>query len=454
MTKTTKLLLLVTLFVAAGWTQSIAQCGTFANSSDPDAAETAHVLYRQSFKKGDFAKALPNWEKAFKMAPAADGKRSTQYLDGIDMYKDFFQKATDDTKKAEYAAKIKELYDQMAECYPKEASYAYGRKAYDMLYTINEQRDQILTAGLKAFEVGNTDVEYIVFYPVTEAILYLFPLKQVTKEQARDAYQKMMDIADANIKANKDKASWEKTKADTKTAFIAIEDYIFDCDYFKAKLLPVSDPNNFEIVKDTYTQLIAHGCTKADPDIASLAAKYDALAASINAQRLDEFNKNNPAVVANNLYKDGKYRDAVAKYNEAIAAESDNSKKASHYCSIASIEGRKLGQMSKARAHAYQAAKLRPGWGKPYMLIGDLYAKSTKKCGDAFQSRLVILAAVDKYAHAKAIDSSVAGEANKKIASYRKHFPEKGDVHMRGLKVGQSVKVKCWIGENVKLRIN
>ena len=121
--------------------------------------------------------------------------------------------------------------------------------------------------------------------------------------------------------------------------------------------------------------------------------------------------------------------------------------------SIASIEGRKLGQKSKARADAYQAAKLRSGWGKPYMLIGDLYAKSSRSCGDAFDARLVILAAIDKWAHAKSIDPSVAAEANKKINSYKKSYPDKGEAHMRGLHAGQPVKVKCWIGETVKLRV-
>ncbi len=457
MTKTKTAFLFIVLFVFASITQSIAQCGTFAQAPNKDEAVNNHVIYRQHIKKKDYKAAFPIWKKVFDVAPAADGQRSTQFTDGVEIYKSFFAEETDEAKKAEYANKIKELYDQMAQCYPNEASYAYGRKAYDLLYTVNAPRKEIFDAGMKALELGGEKSEYIVYYPLTEAVLYLFPLKQVTKEQARQAYQKMMEIADLNIKNNKtEAASWQKTKDDTKASFVAIEDYIFDCDYFKEKLMPAynADPDNFELIKSTYKDLIQHGCTKDDPDIAQLAAKYDKYAAQINAEKQAEFDANNPAVVASKLYKSGQYREAAAKYEEAIDKETDNMKKASYYMSLASIEGRKLGQYSKARADALHAAKLHSGWGKPYMLIGDLYAKTSKNCGDAFESRLAIIAAVDKWAYAKSIDPSVASEANKKIGSYRKHFPDKGEAHMRGLHPGNTVKVKCWIGETVKLRVN
>lgn len=456
MTKTKTGLFLIALFLFVGWAPSYAQCGTFTESGNKDKAETAHVLYRQAIKNKDFKKAFPNWKIAYDMAPAADGKRSTQYTDGVEIYKSLYAEEQDASKKAEYAAQISKIYDQMAECYPKEGSYAQGRKAYDLLYTVNAPREEILAAGKKAMELGGDKTEYIVFYPLTEAILYLFPLKKVTKEEARATYQKMIDIADHNIANNKaEAATWQKTKEDTKAAFVAIEEYIFDCDYFKAKLMPTykADPENYELIKSTYTSLIHHGCAKSDPDLASLAAKYEAKAGAINAQRQAEFDANNPGVIARKLYKEGKYREAVAKYNEAISAESSGDKKAGHYFSIASIQGRKLGQYSKARANAIQAGKLRSGWGQPYMLIGDLYAKTSKNCGDAFNARLAIIAACDKWGHAKAIDSSVASQANKKINSYKKHFPEKGEAHMRGIQPGQSVKVKCWIGETVKMRI-
>ncbi len=455
MTKTFASLLFILAYSLMVTPAVSAQCGTFKQSGDEEAALNAHVIYRQAIKRKDYKAAFPEWQKAFSMAPAADGKRSTQYIDGIEIYKYFLSQEQDAGKKAEYTKKIKDLFDQWAQCYQEEAGLAMGRKAYDLLYTFNAPREEIFEAGMRAVEDGR-GTEYIALYPLTEAVLYLFPEKAITKEQARDAYQKMMALADKRIAAKQDVANWQKAKKDIQESFTAIEAYIFDCDYFKKKLLPAyqADPDNFDVVKSTYTQLIQHGCTKDDPEIAALASKYDAMAAQINAEREAEFEANNPNIAAKKLYDQGDYRGAAAKYEEAIAKETDSEKKAGYLMALASIQGRKLGQYSQARKNALQAAKLRPNWGKPFMLIGDLYAKTGKKCGDAFNARLAIIAAVEKYQHAKSIDPSLADEAAKKIAIYRHHYPDKGEAHMRGLTPGQPVKVKCWIGETVKLRVS
>ena len=120
--------------------------------------------------------------------------------------------------------------------------------------------------------------------------------------------------------------------------------------------------------------------------------------------------------------------------------------------SKASIQGRKLKKYSAARATAREAAKLRPNYGRPYMLIGDLYATSAGKCGDSWNQRLAIIAAIDKYNYAKSIDPTVAEEAGKKVSKYRSSLPDSNDGFMRGVKAGDTQKVGCWIGESVKVR--
>ena len=63
-----------------------------------------------------------------------------------------------------------------------------------------------------------------------------------------------------------------------------------------------------------------------------------------------------------------------------------------------------------------------------------------------------VLAAIDKYAYAKSIDSEVAEDANSKIARYSAYKPEKQDGFMRGVSEGSSITVNCWIGETVRVR--
>ena len=137
-----------------------------------------------------------------------------------------------------------------------------------------------------------------------------------------------------------------------------------------------------------------------------------------------------------------------------IEMEEDDTKKGEYYFSIASIQFRKLKNSSTARATARKAAQLKPNWGRPYLLIGDMYASSTRCKKDAFGKGLIVLAAIDKYAYAKSIDDNeeVAADANRKIGLYNRSIPMKGDAFQRGLTDGKSMNTGCWIGETVRLR--
>ncbi len=179
---------------------------------------------------------------------------------------------------------------------------------------------------------------------------------------------------------------------------------------------------------------------------------YESWAAQENAQRQAEFEANNPGVAAKKLYDAGDYQGAINKYKEAIANEPDASKQAGYQFSMASILFRKLKKYSEARSNAREAAKKRPGWGRPYMLIGDMYGQSARNCGDSWNQRLAILAAVEKYNYAKSIDPEVAQEAGERVSKYRASMPDQSEGFMRGVKAGQTAKVGCWIGETVKVR--
>lgn len=92
--------------------------------------------------------------------------------------------------------------------------------------------------------------------------------------------------------------------------------------------------------------------------------------------------------------------------------------------------------------------------GAAYMLIGRLYASSGPICGPGtgWDSQIVTWPAIDKWKKAKSVDPSVAAEANKLINRYRKFMPSKEDIFQRGLKVGQSYNIPCWIKEKTVIR--
>jgi hypothetical protein len=367
---------------------------------------------------------------------------------------------TDEAKKKEYYDMIIKLFDQHAECYPKEKALNLGLKVYEMFYNLRAPYADNLKACEDAVEAGGDNTSYAVFVPYASIAVYNFKNGVMEAEQARKIYLLLNEIADKKIAAGDEMAAYyEQAKGAANGTFAEIESDIFDCEYFKKKLEPDyrKNPEDTEMLKYIYSKLTKQGCDETDVFVAEVKKKYEEVAAEINAGRLAEYYAENPGEHGVALYKEEKYQEALEKFKAGIkkeeAGENDGEKLANYYFYMASVEFRQLGKYNDARNHARKAAKLKGGWGRPYMLIGDMYAKASRSCGkDAFDAQLAILAAIDKYSYAKSIDSSVSSEANKKIGSYSAHKPKQEDAFMRKVKEGQKMKVPCWIGETVTVR--
>ena len=144
---------------------------------------------------------------------------------------------------------------------------------------------------------------------------------------------------------------------------------------------------------------------------------------------------------------------AIGFYKQAIEMTEDENEKANSYYGLSGAYF-KSGSNSTARSYAYKAIELKPSWGKPYVLIGDIYAASANECGsNSFESAMLYSAAIDKFITAKSKDSSVIDFANKKIASYSKYLPSNEDAFFNGFKEGDAYTVGCWINELTKVRI-
>lgn len=458
--------LVYVLWPAAG----IAQCDNWVGKPFQSDAENAHSIYRQALKSNDYALAFENWKTAFKLAPAADGKREYHYTDGITIYKHLLSTATDEKLKSEYKATIISLYDQAIQCYQSksittktnsEAEYKqkigflYGRKAYDMFYTINSPYEDNMVALNQCIQNAGDNAEYIIFDPYANIMVWEYKQGRMPKQKVVEIYQQLNQIAEYNI-ANNEKLSegYQQAQAAMDGKIAEIEKEIFDCQYFMNKLLPEyeENPEDGQTLKRVLATLKQQGCPESDSVIMRLSEEWKKFATEENARLQAEFEANNPAAAAKAAYDAGRFQEAISKYRVAIKEETDNAKKATMVFAIASIEFRKLNQYSQARSTALEAARLNPSWGRPYMLIGDMYGKTARSCGDAWNQRLAILAAIDKYSYAKSIDDSVAGEAGSRISSYYGSLPDKSEGFMRGVSEGASATVGCWIGETVRLR--
>ena len=430
-------------------------CTSWESLANKTEIVEAHVLYRGFLKDSNWDEAFKYWEKAYKAAPAADGQRAFHFSDGRILYMNQYKNETDEAKKKELAAKILKLYDEEMECY-KNIGYTAGRKAYDMFYTFNSPAEEVYVELKKSLEAGGNASEYIIFAPFGTVMTKLFEAGKLEKQEIITNVEKLDAIAVHNIKNN---ADYGQYYADSQTSMSAalrpIENQVFDCDYLKKVVLPKynANPDDLDNVKFVYSRLINGGCDKNDPGLADISAKFEALTVAENEKIMAEYEAKNPAAAARRLYEDGKFKEAIEKFDEALTADIDNDTKAQILFSKASIQGRKLNQYAAARTTAYEAAKLKSGWGAPYMLIGDLYATSSRSCSsEDIKQRIVIIAAIDMYQKAKSVDSEVAADAQKKINLYAASLPDKGEAFMQGYEEGQKVNTGCWIGETVTLR--
>ncbi|MBK7409979.1 MAG: hypothetical protein IPJ40_19185 [Saprospirales bacterium] len=65
------------LLFASFWMNANAQdpCQKWTDTPRQEEAEEAHVLYRQFLKNENYDEAFKYWQKAYELAPAADGQR-------------------------------------------------------------------------------------------------------------------------------------------------------------------------------------------------------------------------------------------------------------------------------------------------------------------------------------------------------------------------------------------
>jgi hypothetical protein len=465
----------LTLFIISSLmaTGLSAQCASWIGSPNMDEAENAHVIYRPYVKNKDFKGALEHWQLAYDLAPAADGKRDDHFRDGIAIYRDFLLNATEEDKKTEYKAKIMELYETGAECIANGAityknctdqkcrderlGIFKGRQGVDMYYYINPPRAESFEVFKEAIRLAGNASSYTILKPCTDIIVSMYLRKTITEETARNYMKYLADIIDHNVATNPKYAKYYEYEESLMNVEIAkIEKMIYDCSYFVDKMMPKyeenpTDPENLKVIIVT---LKRQGCVAGDPFLDKVEAEYGEIAKSVNDSLQQIFEAAHPEFTAKACYDEGDWNCAIAKYKEAIEMEEDPETKASYHFSIASIQYRKKNEFNRARTSALKAANLRKGWGRPYMLIGDMYAKSSRTCGDdAYTRGLAVLAAIDKWSYAKKVDSSVAEEANRNIAKFNKYIPPKDDAFMQSKKEGDMEKVGCWIGETVRLRV-
>ncbi len=427
-------------------------CTTFSASAYPEDALNEHVIYRGFLRENDLETAWPHWQRAFELAPAADGKRSIQYTDGVKFYKNFFNASTDSLEKVGYVQKIRDLYRDALRCYPED-THLHGLLAFDLYYSFRSYSsdEEIYKLFKSTIDKLGKKSPAFVLNPFTDILIARFNREEIPLSEAQH-YQAQIRAILAHGLANsqeKDNFSIVESYAPARLEeFETIEDF-YPTQYYIDRYYPdyLADSTNCEVAKTVYSRL---RWGKLDPTDARLVR----MGKFINDQ-CQEDEQTSTGRQAFDALQEGRYREAVSLFEKASDEAKDNDRKAKYQLLIAKIYYAHLKSFSKSRQYALQSAKLDPNSGEPYILIGKLYASSGPICGPGrgWDSQIVTWPAIDKWQVARNIDPSVAAQANRLINQYSAYMPNVEDVFQRNLKVGQSFYVGCWIQESTTIRV-
>lgn len=399
-------------------------------------------FYRQwkgsKYKSETIHDAIKPWRWVYANCPL--GTQNT-YVDGVRMMKYFIQKEKDSDKREKLIDTLLMIYDQRIEYFDKRGSNL-GRKAVDHY--------QYRTADFEgAYNLFKESISITKNKSQAAIVMYYFKLtSKMAKEERIDpsavieAYEEVSAIIDYNMKKNAGKRSgiekWQNVKGNIENQF----EPFATCEDLIAIYSKKYNQNNedLELLKKITSILDKKGCEE----------EQLFMDATIQLYKLDPSPE--AAYLISRMYlTDKDYSKALVYLKEATSmADTDKLAKVYYYIAICNYEAKRY---SAARSNAKKSLEYDPGNGQAYIMIGDMYAASAKKCGDNdLTNKVAYWVAVDKYNQARRADPSIADVANKRIRDYKKHFPSMETIFFYDLKEGDSYKVGCWINETTTIR--
>jgi tetratricopeptide (TPR) repeat protein len=433
------------LFILLGITRLSAQTENIYDnpSYGPDSAsrmECANNLSTMSeFMKINLPDyALASWQKVFANCPESS---KNIYLYGVRIYRGKIEHAKNEAARASALDTLMLIYDRRIEYFGQEGN-VLGRKALDLLKYDQEKVREAYVMLKRSVELSKMHSEPAVMVTLMQASNALFRAGEIEGRELIDNYLTTSNILEKVLKSGRSGDMDEKALNTIETIFASSG--AADCAALVEIFQPrfKQSPEDVGFLKKLTLLLSQQGCE----DEALFAG------ASENLYKLEP-----SAQAAYNLaklfLKKEVFDKAVSYYQEAIASETDADKKARYLYELGLIQYTRYEDFAKARELAQKAIENKPNWGDPYILIGNLYASSSKLCGEnEFEKSTVFWAAVDKFTQAKSVDPSVSKQADELIEKYSQYFPNAEDAFFYGHENGQSYTVGCWINEKTTVR--
>ena len=462
-----KNILLATIMVFSLQTNAQEEIEALKYGPNKELCEQNLSIYIEFYKQKNYEDAYKPWAYLFNNAP----KRTKNiYLHGPKIIKGLLKNISDQARKTTLVDSLIMVYDQRNAYYPGKEAYVTGMKGADMYKYMKTTTEglQVSHQVLRgSFEMaGNASTASVLNYyfmattklvqakvlKVEDLIALFSDLSGVISYKeaklTQDIYnaeqneelgskeQKLLKKNKKELKTLGDvKNNLEKTLAPHATCEKLIELYTKNFEQNK---------EDAAWMKRAAKLLNKKECTESDIFFSISEALYNIDPSSASAANMG---------IRSLKRKD--YEKAEGFYTYALDNEPDNLNKAQYAYRLAQTYGA-MNKNKSAKTYALKAAAFRTGWGEPYLLIGDLYAKTSRQCGELkteFLKRVGYWAAIDKYEYAKSLEPQLSIKANERIQKYREQMPSKTDIFTEGLIDEPTYKIDCWYSETVKIRI-
>jgi len=432
--------------------------GTYANNNnienvnqtEKDSVECLkhYSIYVLNLKKKMYNYTVESWKYMFNNCPDA---ATRLYSDGIKLYDHFYSEAKTPERQNEIVDTIMMIYDQRIKYFGRHSKYPegwiLGRKAVDLVKYKRGNEDAMKMAYAdfrRSFELMGDKSEDVVLFNWLKTSSSLYANGSMEGTQFLNDFLTISEVLENQIGKSIDEEKANKEIVRNECEELLVKSGTGDCNSIEPFLKDQyeSDRNNSQNIARIVNLLGKLGCTESALYYQVVEKNYAMNPTSDAAHQL-----------AKMFVKNQDFEKAKDYYNKAIEVSSSDNQKSVLYYELAVLDFAHFKNYMQARDLARKAIAFKGDWGKPYLLIGNIYAAESKKYGDNdFEHSTVYWTAIDKFKKAKELDAECEDEANKQIALYSQYLPDKETGFFHGLNEGEVYNVGSWINEITKVR--
>ena len=401
-------------------------------------------LYSEHYGHRNFQMAYKPWREVFINCP---GAQQNTFIRGLVLVRMKLNEETDHQRREAWIDTLMMVYDKRIEYWGHAPSsregLVTGRKAVELsqLRPNNIQEIHELTSKAVELEKKNTQADVLLVH--MQSLIRLVDAGLKSAENVLLAYNEVMNIIDHNLEYNiQDREYYEPAKVRVDNMF----EPFASCENIVRLFTPrfQNNPEDIDLLERITSMLSNSGCTEE-------TLFYNA---TNNLHRLKPGAES--AFLMGRLESNAqRHEKALEYFDQAVNLYESDRDKFRALMLMADLSFRNLRQFSRARNYALQASVLDPENGRPYILIGEMYAATAGDCGDnELTKNVAYWAAVDKFTQARNVDQEtvVQERATQLINTYRQYFPNVEITFMYGLSEGDIYQVECWINETTRVR--